>query len=66
MVPVVTNGVPVKEASVDEGRELVERLAMELLGQSADEFLAAWDAGEYRDTQDPKVVRVAMLLPFVR
>lgn len=66
MVPVVTRGVPVHEASAQEGWELLERMANDLLGMKAEEFIAAWDAGEYRTTDDPRVVRVAMLLPFVR
>lgn len=66
MVPVVTKGVPVREASAEEGHALLDRLARELLAISGEEFVDAWDRGEYRDTDDPKVVRVAMLLPFVR
>ncbi len=66
MVPVVTKGVPVRETSVEEGRALLDRLARELLAMRGDEFVDAWDRGDFKDTDDPSVVRVAMLLPFMR
>lgn len=58
--------VEVVEASRSEGRAMFDRAAMEELSLSGDEFLAKWDAGEYEDTDDPKVTRVAMLIPFAR
>jgi hypothetical protein len=66
MVPVATDGVPVREASSEEGRALLDKMAHDLLSISADEFIEAWDRGDYRDSEDPRVVRVSMLLPFVR
>ena len=60
------HGVEVVEASRSEGRAMLDRAAMEELGLSGDQFLAKWDTGEYEDTDDPKVTRVAMLIPFAR
>ena len=65
-----TNG-HIPELSREEGRELFDRQAQRYLGISGDEFLRAWDAGEYGDPDDrsqnpPGVMRLAMLLSFVR
>ena len=58
--------VDVVEATRDEGRELLDRAAREVLNMSGDEFLAKWDAGEFEDADDPAITRVAMLIPFAR
>jgi len=65
-IPVVTDGVPVHETSVEEGRALLDKLARELLGMSGEDFVGAWDRGEFEGSDDPDVVRVGMLMPFVR
>lgn len=64
-----TNGF--RELSSDEGRGLLDRQAQHYLGVSGEEFVRAWEAGEYGDPDDrtknsPGVMRVAMLLPFAR
>ena len=61
----------VRMLSREEGRELFDRQARRYLDMSGDEFLAKWDAGEFGDPDDrtknpPGVMRLAMLLPFVR
>jgi hypothetical protein len=33
---------------------------------SGEEFLRAWDAGEFGDRDDSDLMGVAMMLPFVR
>lgn len=66
MVPVATAGVDVREASAEEGGAMLDRLARQLLDMSAQDFVRAWDRGDFRDSEDPAVVRVAMLLPFAR
>lgn len=57
-------------ASDHEGRKLFDYQAREQLGISGEEFLARWDAGEYRNIADPvtasNVQRLIMLIPFVR
>jgi hypothetical protein len=58
--------VEVTEATRDEGRAMLDRAAREVLNISGEEFLARWDAGEYRDADDPAITRVAMLIPFAR
>lgn len=55
----------VEEVSVEEGRELFDEAARFHTGLSGPEFLEKWDAGEL-DRNDPNVVHVAMLIPFVR
>lgn len=61
----------VRELSREEGRELFDRQARRYLDMSGDEFLKKWDAGEFGDPDDrtknpPGVMKMAMLLPFVR
>jgi hypothetical protein len=58
--------IEVAEVSREEGRVMFDRAAQEALGMSGDAFFAKWDAGEYEDTDDPAVTRVAMLIPFAR
>jgi hypothetical protein len=33
---------------------------------SEGEFLLRWDAGDFEDSDDPAITRVAMLIPFCR
>jgi len=58
--------VRIHEATPEEGREIVDRAARRELGMSGKEFLRRWDAGEIEDPDRPEILRVAMLLPFVR
>jgi hypothetical protein len=41
-------------------------MSRELLGMSGEEFLAAWDGGEFELTCDSRAIRVSMLIPFAR
>jgi hypothetical protein len=59
-------GIEVVEATQEEGRAMLDRAAQEVLGISGEEFLVRWDAGEYEDSDDPAITRVAMLIPFAR
>lgn len=46
----------------EESRALFDRVARRDLNMSGEEFLRAWDAGEFDDNPDrPEVIRVAML-----
>ena len=49
-----------------QGRQMVDELTRQYLDMGLEEFLRAWDAGEFEDTDTPEVMRIAMLLPFVR
>ncbi len=54
----------------EEGRELFDFQARELLGMSGEEFLNRWDTGEFRNLPDIEenfpIIRLAMLIPFAR
>lgn len=51
----------------EEAHALFDRLARRYLQMSGEEFIRAWDAGEFDQNPDrPAVMRVAMLLPLVR
>lgn len=53
--------------TANEGRRLFDRQARRSLNMSGEEFIAKWKAGKFNGTSDtPKVMRVAMLLPFAK
>jgi hypothetical protein len=61
----------VEELSREQGRELLDRQTRRYLDLSVDEFIRRWDAGEFGDPDDrsanpPAVMRLGMLVPFVR
>ena len=63
----IAQDVEAKPMSHEEAHELLDRQARRYLGMSADEFIAAWSAGEFASNPDrPEVMRVAALLPFGR
>ena len=70
MSAVVAHGdeaVDILELSPEEGRELLDTLARRYLDMTAEEFIAAWDDGEFNGRSgSPGLARVAMLLPFGR
>jgi hypothetical protein len=45
---------------------MLDRAAREVLSMSGEEFLRRWDAGDFKDSDDPAITRVAMLIPFAR
>lgn len=64
------HGTRVEYATPEQARELFDSQARKLLGISGEEFLARWDAGEYRDVADGPdhraLMRLVMLIPFGR
>lgn len=56
-------GVDVVELTAEESRAMLDREARHLLNVDAEEFARKWHAGDYRDSADPRVTQVAMLLP---
>jgi hypothetical protein len=61
-----TDVSPVREISHEEGLAMLDRRARRRLGFSGAEFLRRWEAGAYADDPDqPGVMDVALLLPFV-
>ena len=58
---------PVREATLEEGRTLLDRRARRYLGISGEEFLRRYEAGEYdADPDAPGLQNVVALLPFVQ
>lgn len=65
----------IEDADVDSGHEMTREEAREFfdeqarawLGMSGEEFMSAWDAGEFDDPPErTEVTNVALLLPLVR
>jgi hypothetical protein len=51
----------------DEGRRLLDQAARSHFQMSGDDFLAAWDRGDFADEPDPmKLLAVTTLIPYVR
>jgi hypothetical protein len=56
-----------QELSRDQGRAILDRQARRYLGMSGEDFVRAWDAGEFDDDPDrPDVMHVAMLIGLTR
>ncbi len=56
----------VKELTLEEGWELLDKQAQKYLGMSGKEFVKKWEAGEFdEDPDQPEIMHLAMLLPFV-
>ncbi len=55
-----------EELSSEEGRELLDAAARRKLGMSGGEFLQAWDAGRFADSDTLALHEVAALVPFAR
>ena len=59
--------IEVHTLSKDEALALFDKAAQRELHMSASEFLAALDAGQFKDdAESPAIVRLSMLLPLVR
>ncbi|MCP9490812.1 MAG: hypothetical protein MSC31_13195 [Solirubrobacteraceae bacterium MAG38_C4-C5] len=50
----------------DEAVALLDRQTRKYLHLSAKEFIARWDAGEFRESADAHVSRLSILIPFGR
>lgn len=67
MVQTTSGGGTIKELTREEGWGLLDKQARRYLDMSAEEFIEAWEAGQFdADPDRPEVMHVAMLLPFVR
>lgn len=56
----------VRVLTPEQGREMFDRQARLRLGMSGEEFIRAWDAGEFGGRDDSDLMGLAMLLPFAR
>ena len=65
-MPGTRHTVEVDEVTRAEGATMLDQAARRRLNISGEEFLTRWDRGDYRDTDDPAVADVAMLIPFAR
>ncbi len=55
----------IRELTLDQGRELLNRQAQRYLHMTGEQFIAAWRRGDFNGKSDsPEVMRVAMLLPL--
>lgn len=55
-----------RQVSLREWQSYLDRRARRLLGMSGEEFITKWQAGKFEKSDDPNVMRVAMLLPLGR
>lgn len=57
----------IHEFTVEEARELFDRMAQFNLGISGDEFMRGWDAGEYADRlEESDVIFTSMYMRLYR
>jgi hypothetical protein len=58
---------PIRELTREEGVALLERQTRRLMGMGADEFIRAWESGDFDDNPDqPELMRLVALIPFAR
>ncbi|MGI8551689.1 MAG: hypothetical protein ACR2PL_13025 [Dehalococcoidia bacterium] len=55
-----------QELSTEKGWALLDERAQRYVRVGARDFVSRWDAGQIDNPDRPEVLRVAMLLPFVR
>ncbi|ETW93396.1 MAG: hypothetical protein ETSY1_39415 [Candidatus Entotheonella factor] len=57
----------IRQLTKAEGMALLEQESRRYFNMSAQEFIHAWEQGQFDDNTDqPDVMYVAMLLPFVK
>jgi hypothetical protein len=57
-------GVEVRTLCDEQAVEAFDKAARHYLGISGEQFVRAWESGEFEETDRPDVMRVAMLLPL--
>ena len=63
----VDDQIKVVELNEEEGRKLFDEVARYWLDMSGEDFLKAWDAGEFAGREDTtEVINVAILIPMAR
>jgi len=56
-----------RELTLEEGWDLLDKQARKYLSMSGMDFVKKWQAGEFKEDPDqPEIMHIAMLLPFVR
>jgi hypothetical protein len=59
-----TNG-RIREITQKQGYAMLNKQTMQFLNMSAKDFISAWRAGKFRDSQeDPQIARLAALIPL--
>lgn len=65
--PQFINDRGIHEMTLEEGKEMFDRVARRLLNMSGDEFIRAWEAGEFDDQPEtPEVIRLVLLSEFAK
>ena len=65
--PPFINERGIHEMTLEEGKEMFDLEARKLLNMSGDEFIRAWEAGEFDDQPEtPAVIRLALLSEFAK
>ena len=54
----------VKILSRKEGKKLLDRQVRRSLNMSGEEFVRKWKARQFKDPEDPELIRLAFLIPF--
>ncbi len=54
----------VKTLSRKAGKKLLNSQAKRYLGISGEDFVRRWNNKEFKDPEDPAVMKVAFLIPF--
>jgi len=66
MATVTERNVHVEELTEAQSHAMFEDLVRDRLGITREEFLSAYDAGQYDNTDSEEVIRLCLLVPFAR
>lgn len=65
--PPYINERGIHEMTLEEGQEMFDKAARRLMNMSGDEFVRAWEAGEFDDQPErPEVIRLVLLSEFAK
>lgn len=51
------------ELTAEQEADFIEREALKVAGVNTAEFIRRWKAGKYRDSDDPRITDLAILIP---
>jgi hypothetical protein len=61
---------PIVYVSAEEGRQMFDEAARELVGMSGEEFIRRWEAGEFEsipdDLEHRNYIELALMIPLAR
>jgi hypothetical protein len=65
--PDTTESGRIHHMTAEEGMAMLDRLARKTMDMSGEEFITAWESGEFDGQREtPELIRLVLLIPFTR